>query len=71
MTHTNKAVQVGGTWLAIASFLMIAVLVFHGPIAHDLNDQMTRIADAALRWSVVHWIAAVVFPYMRCPDSSC
>lgn len=61
MTHTNKAVQVGGMWLAIASFLMIAVLVFHGPIAHDLNDQMSRIADAALRWSVVHWIAAVAF----------
>lgn len=58
MTHTNKSVQVGGTWLAIASFLMIAVLVFHGPIAPDLGDQMTRIADAALRWSVVHWIAA-------------
>ncbi|MBA2457736.1 MAG: hypothetical protein H0V43_02130 [Gemmatimonadales bacterium] len=37
---------------------MIAALGFHGPIAPDLNDQMTRIADAALRWSVAHWIAA-------------
>lgn len=58
MAHTKMAVQVGGTWLAIASFLMVAVLAFHGPIAPDLNDQMKRIADGALRWSVVHWIAA-------------
>jgi hypothetical protein len=53
-----KAVQVGGTWLAIASFLMIAALAFHGPIAPDLSDQMTRIADAATQWSVAHWAAA-------------
>src|SRR5215211_5927684 len=58
MTHTNKAVQVGGVWLAIASFLMIVALGFHGPIADDLNDQMTRIAESTIRWSVVHWIAA-------------
>ena len=58
MTHTNKSVQVGGAWLAVASFLMIAALAFHGPIAPDLNVQMTRIADAGIRWSVVHWIAA-------------
>jgi hypothetical protein len=37
---------------------MIAVLGFHGPIAPDLNDQMQRIADGAVRWSIVHWIAA-------------
>lgn len=58
MTHANTAIRVGGTWLAIASFLMIVVLGFHGPIAPDLNDQMTRIADAPVRWSVVHWIAS-------------
>jgi hypothetical protein len=58
MTHTNMALRVGGMWLAIASFLMIIALAFHGPIAPDLHDQMTRIADAALRWSVVHWMAA-------------
>lgn len=58
MAHTRMAVRVGGTWLAIASFLMVAVLAFHGPIAPDLNDQMKRIADGAVRWSVVHWIAA-------------
>jgi hypothetical protein len=37
---------------------MVAALVFHGPIAPDLNDQMRRIADGAMRWSVVHWLAA-------------
>lgn len=58
MTRTNKALEVGGTWLAIASFLMIVVLLFHGPIAPSLDDQMAKIAGAALRWSVVHWIAA-------------
>lgn len=58
MPHTRNAVQVGGAWLAIASFFMIAALGFHGPIAPDLDDQMTRISDAAVRWSVVHWIAA-------------
>lgn len=58
MPHTNTAIRVAGIWLAIASVLMIAALAFHGPIAHDLNDQMKRIADAAMRWSVVHWLAA-------------
>ena len=58
MAHTNRAVRVAGTWLAIASVLMVAALVFHGPISPDLNDQMRKIADGAIRWSVVHWIAA-------------
>ncbi len=58
MTHTNNAVRVGGAWLAVASFLMIVALGFHGPIAPDLNEQMTKIADAAIRWALVHWIAA-------------
>jgi hypothetical protein len=30
---------VGGTWFAIASFLMIVVLVLHGPISPDLSEQ--------------------------------
>ncbi len=42
MTNTNKAVQVGGTWLAIASFLLIVTLGFHGPIAPDLNVGVTE-----------------------------
>jgi hypothetical protein len=58
MTHTNLALRVGGMWLSVASFLLIAALGFHGPIAPHLHDQMTRIADAPLQWSVVHWLAA-------------
>ena len=58
MPHANRAVQVAGTWLAIASFLIVATLVLHGPIAPDLSDQMRRIAGAPLRWAVAHWIAA-------------
>jgi hypothetical protein len=58
MSRSQTAVRVAGTWFATASFLMIAVLISHGPIAHDLNHQMQRIANGALRWSVVHWFAA-------------
>jgi hypothetical protein len=58
MPHANTSVRVAGIWLAIASALMVAALVFHGPIAHDLNEQMKMIADGAMRWSVVHWLAA-------------
>ena len=58
MRRTYGRVQVGGTWLAIASGLMIATLVLHGPIAPDLNDQMTRIANRPTVWAVAHWIAA-------------
>jgi hypothetical protein len=58
MRRTNAMVQIGGTWLAIASALMIAVLVLHGPIAPDLAEQMTRIRGMTIRWAVAHWIAA-------------
>lgn len=58
MTHTDEAVRVGGAWLAIASFLMILALGLHGPIAADPGEQMTRIAEGAVRWSIAHWIAA-------------
>lgn len=58
LTHPDRAVRAGGAWLAIASLLMIGVFAAHGPIAPDLQDQMTRIADAAARWAVVHWVAA-------------
>jgi hypothetical protein len=49
---------VAGSWLAVASFLMIVVLVGHGPISPDLDEQMLRIAGRVTRWTVVHWIAA-------------
>lgn len=58
MTHKNKIIRIIGIWLAIASFLMIAVLGFHGPIAPELNVQMQKIADGPMVWSAVHWTAA-------------
>jgi hypothetical protein len=42
MPDTNTAVRVAGTWLAIASSLLIAALVVHGPLAPDLSDQMKK-----------------------------
>jgi hypothetical protein len=61
MTRANRTDQVAGTWLAIASLLIIATLVLHGPIAPDLGDQMKRVADGPVRWAVAHWIAAAAF----------
>ena len=58
MPHTDTAVRVAGTWLAIASSLLIAALVVHGPLAPDLSDQMKKIADGAMAWSVIHWVSA-------------
>lgn len=58
MAQPRMAVRVAGTWFATASFLMVPVFVLHGPIAHDLNVQMRRVADGAMRWTVVHWVAA-------------
>ena len=58
MGQSNAAVRVAGTWFAAASFLMVPVFVLHGPIAHDLPEQMHRIANGAPRWIVVHWIAS-------------
>jgi hypothetical protein len=58
MRNVNRSMQVGGTWFAIASFLMIAVLVLHGPISPDLAEQMRRVSHSVMKWSVAHWIAA-------------
>jgi hypothetical protein len=58
MPRTDTAVRVAGTWLAIASSLLIAALVVHGPLAPDLSDQMKKIADGAMAWSVIHWVSA-------------
>jgi hypothetical protein len=58
MLQTNTAVRVAGTWLAIASALLIAALLVHGPLAPDLSDQMKRIADGATAWTVIHWVSA-------------
>jgi hypothetical protein len=58
MRPTRGRVQIGGTWFAIASALMIMVLALHGPIAPDLAEQMARISGMTTRWAVAHWIAA-------------
>lgn len=58
MRHTDRSVRVGGTWFAIASFLMVVVLVLHGPISPELSEQMTRVSDNVMKWSMAHWIAA-------------
>ena len=58
MTRTHTSLRAAGRCLGAASFLMIVTLLVHGPIAPDLGEQMTRIADAPARWAVVHWIAA-------------
>ena len=60
MTRTNKAIRVAGAWLAMASLLMTATLIFHGPIAHDHHDQMQSIAEGVIRWTTVHWVAAAL-----------
>jgi hypothetical protein len=58
MPQTNIAVRVAGTWLAIASVLLVAALVLHGPLAPNLTDQMEKIADRAMAWVVIHWVSA-------------
>ncbi len=58
MPHKNVAVRVAGAWLATASSLLIAALVVHGPLDSDLSDQMQKIADEAMAWSVIHWVSA-------------
>ena len=58
MSQTNTAVRVAGAWLAIASLLLIAALIIHGPLAHDLREQMKDVADRPLAWAVIHWVSA-------------
>jgi hypothetical protein len=58
MRHTDNSIRVGGTWFAVASFLMVMVLLLHGPISPDLSEQMTRVSGSVMRWFVAHWIAA-------------
>lgn len=58
MVQPRTAARVAGMWFATASFLMVVVFVSHGPLAHDISHQMQRIADGALRWTVIHWTAA-------------
>lgn len=59
MKHPNKTIRIAGSWLALASLLMVVTFVFHGPLAHNHHDQMQSIAEGVIRWTGVHWVAAV------------
>lgn len=61
MANTNTAVRVAGTWLAVASSMLIVALLVHGPLAADLSDQMRMIAQRASVWSGIHWVSAASF----------
>ena len=61
MTSDQTGLRAAGAWLAVASLLLLLALAFHGPLHPDLEVQMTRIAESASRWAVVHWTAAVAF----------
>ena len=58
MPHTNVPVRVAGTWLAIASSMLIPAVILHGPLAADMGDQMQMISGGATQWTVVHWLSA-------------
>ena len=59
MSRSEQHTRVAGVWLAIAAIVLALALVFHGPPSPDLGMQMMHIADGSLRWSIVHWAAAV------------
>jgi hypothetical protein len=58
MTSDQAEPRAAGVWLATASVLLVLALTFHGPLHPDLEVQMSRIAESASRWKVVHWAAA-------------
>ena len=59
MSRSEQHTRVAGAWLAIAAIVLALALVFHGPPSPDLGMQMMHIADGSLRWSIVHWAAAI------------
>ena len=63
MRGMNGRIRAGGTWLAIASFLIILTLLLHGPISTDLAEQMRRVSEHSMTWAVAHWIAAAAFSF--------
>jgi len=63
MTHKGEATQAAGAWLAVASVLLTATLVFHGPPEPIASDQMTVIASSPTRWIAVHWMAAAALSF--------
>lgn len=59
MSSADTGSRVAGAWLALASLLLVASLLFHGPISPDHGVQMRFIAGAPLRWAAAHWGAAL------------
>ncbi|OEY65998.1 hypothetical protein [Marinobacter sp. X15-166B] len=58
MSNSSTAVRTAGAWFAVASLLLLAALIVHGPLAHDHGEQMKDIAGRALAWAAIHWISA-------------
>jgi hypothetical protein len=58
MAHTEGGTRAAGVWLAVASPLLAAALIGHGPIHPEMSQQMGVIADGPIRWEIVHWASA-------------
>lgn len=58
MLDKDTGVRTAGAWMAVASALLVGVLIGHGPIDPDMGRQMAAIADGSVRWAIVHWAAA-------------
>lgn len=58
MTSDQTVLRTAGAWLIAASLLLVAALVFHGPLHPDIEMQMMRIGESPSRWAAVHWTAA-------------
>lgn len=58
MAQTEVATRAAGAWLSLASLLLAAALIGHGPIDPDMSRQMQAISDNPVRWEVVHWASA-------------
>ena len=58
MAHTEAGTRAAGIWLAVASPLLAAALIGHGPIHPEMSQQMGVIADGPVRWEIVHWASA-------------
>lgn len=58
MLESNPAIRAGAALLSIASLLLIAALIIHGPLAPNLGEQMTDVTGRAFVWAAIHWVSA-------------
>lgn len=58
MAQTETSTRAAGAWLSVASVLLAAALIGHGPIDPDMSQQMEAISGNPVRWEVVHWASA-------------